>query len=79
MATSLGATRDIVEMLADNFRDSEDKAIVVVGSVACQLIADEQPIGYQRREGWAVADGPLLRRGARLKRHPSELCFAPAR
>ncbi len=46
IATSLTATKEIIESLAVEFEEGGEKSIVVVGSIACSLIADEQPVGY---------------------------------
>lgn len=44
--TSLTATRSVIEQLAGEFDEAGDKAIVLIGSVAGQFIAGEQPVGY---------------------------------
>ncbi len=46
LATSLTATHRIIEELADLFPAGADSAIVVVGSVADEYVAEEQPAGY---------------------------------
>jgi NAD(P)-dependent dehydrogenase (short-subunit alcohol dehydrogenase family) len=46
IATSLSATRRIIEELADHFPAKSDNAIVVVGSAADTYVAEEQPAGY---------------------------------
>lgn len=46
MSTSLTATKDAIEYLADEFGDTGENAIVVVSSTASQYIADEQPVSY---------------------------------
>jgi hypothetical protein len=45
-ATSLTATRLVIERLADRFRPSGDNSIVVVTSIADQFVAESQPVGY---------------------------------
>jgi len=44
--TSLTATRNVIESVADAFASQGGKSIVVVGSLASQLIASEQPLSY---------------------------------
>ena len=44
--TSLTATKNAIEQLAEAFDEGGDKAIVIVGSVASRFIAEEQPLGY---------------------------------
>jgi len=44
--TSLTATKQIVEAVADWFDDAGDKSIVMIGSIASTFIATEQPVGY---------------------------------
>src|SRR6266567_6972612 len=44
--TSLSATKNIVEMLAEQFNNSGDNSIVVVSSIADQFISETQPVGY---------------------------------
>ena len=46
IATSLGATRNIIEHLSDEFEGANGSAIVIIGSVASYLIAEEQPLSY---------------------------------
>ena len=46
LATSLTATRRIIEELADHFPVGADNAIVIVGSAADSCVAEEQPAGY---------------------------------
>jgi cupin fold WbuC family metalloprotein len=45
-ATSLTATRFVIERLADRFSPSADNSIVVVTSIADQFVAESQPVGY---------------------------------
>ncbi len=45
-ATSLTATRLVIEHLADRFNPSGDNSIVVVTSIADQFVAESQPVGY---------------------------------
>ena len=44
--TSLTATKNTIEFLADKFRLGENCSIVAVGSIASDFIADEQPVSY---------------------------------
>lgn len=44
--TSLTATKNTVEHLADQFDDGEEKSIVLTASVAGQVVVGEQPLGY---------------------------------
>jgi NAD(P)-dependent dehydrogenase (short-subunit alcohol dehydrogenase family) len=44
--TSLTATMNTVEWLTDEFEAGEDNSIVVVGSVASEFVAEEQPLSY---------------------------------
>jgi 3-oxoacyl-[acyl-carrier protein] reductase len=44
--TSLSATKNTVDYLADKFRPGEDCSIVAVSSIASHFIADEQPLSY---------------------------------
>ena len=44
--TSLTATKNAIEQLADAFDETGNKAIVIVGSVASEFIAEEQPVSY---------------------------------
>lgn len=46
LGTSLTATKNAIEMLAERFATGGDKAIVVVGSIADQYVSESQPIGY---------------------------------
>ena len=46
LQTSLTATKNVIEQLADDFDEMGERAIVVVGSVASGFIAEEQPVGY---------------------------------
>jgi NAD(P)-dependent dehydrogenase (short-subunit alcohol dehydrogenase family) len=47
IATSLSATRELIEWAGEHFRDlGRGKAIVVVSSIAGQFIASEQPVSY---------------------------------
>jgi len=43
---SLTATKAAIEQLSDSFADKGDKAIVIIGSIAGQFIAEEQPVSY---------------------------------
>jgi NAD(P)-dependent dehydrogenase (short-subunit alcohol dehydrogenase family) len=45
-ATSLTATRDVIDCLADHFAAEESPSIVVIGSPASSLVADNQPLSY---------------------------------
>jgi NAD(P)-dependent dehydrogenase (short-subunit alcohol dehydrogenase family) len=44
--TSLTATQKTIEILKDNFDPDSAKSIVIVSSVASNLIAEEQPLSY---------------------------------
>lgn len=44
--TSLTATKNIVESLADKFSETGEKSVVMVSSIADQFIAESQPVGY---------------------------------
>ena len=44
--TSLTATKNTIEFLADKFQVGESCSIVAVGSIASHFIADEQPVSY---------------------------------
>lgn len=46
LETSLSATRNIIEYLADKFDPAGEKAIVLVSSVISHFIGSEQPVGY---------------------------------
>jgi len=46
LQTSLTATKNVIEQLADEFDETGEKTIVIVGSVAGAFIAEEQPVGY---------------------------------
>ena len=75
--TTLGATRRIVELLAERFPPGGEASIVMVGSVADRFVAAEQPAGYHAAKAglaqlaryFAVALGP---RGVRCN------CVSPA-
>jgi len=77
MAVSLTATRDIIEYLSDRFSSSGQKNIVIVSSVASDLVACEQGPEYhvakaglvQMTRYYAVSLG---RRGIRVN------CICPA-
>jgi NAD(P)-dependent dehydrogenase (short-subunit alcohol dehydrogenase family) len=70
IATSLTATKTVVEALQDKFAEGE-KSIVVVSSVAAALISSYAPVGYHAAKAalcqmvryWAVVLGP---RGIRV-------------
>lgn len=67
IATSLTATRYLIESSSGQFDDRAEPGIVIVGSVAGRLIAAEQPVSYhvakaalsQMVRYYAVALGPL--------------------
>ena len=71
LATSLSATRTIVETLAGAFGGTGDRSIVLVSSVVGRFIAEGQPVGYhvakaalgQMARYYAVELGP---RGIRV-------------
>jgi NAD(P)-dependent dehydrogenase (short-subunit alcohol dehydrogenase family) len=44
--TSLTATRQMIDSLADRFDDTRDRTIVLVSSMAGRFIAREQPVSY---------------------------------
>jgi NAD(P)-dependent dehydrogenase (short-subunit alcohol dehydrogenase family) len=46
IATSLSATRFVIERLATQFRDGPNKSIVLVSSIASRLVAEEQDVAY---------------------------------
>jgi NAD(P)-dependent dehydrogenase (short-subunit alcohol dehydrogenase family) len=46
LQVSLTATKTAIEQLSDSFADNGDKAIVIVGSIAGQFVAEEQPVSY---------------------------------
>lgn len=46
IATSLTATKNIIEYLSDKFGSKSEKSIVIVSSLASIYIAQEQPVGY---------------------------------
>jgi NAD(P)-dependent dehydrogenase (short-subunit alcohol dehydrogenase family) len=46
VATSLTATKNVIELLTDQFAETGVKSIVMVGSIASDHIAGEQPVGY---------------------------------
>ena len=49
--TSLTATMNAIEYLAGEFRPGENNSVVVVGSVANHLVAEEQPLSYHVAKG----------------------------
>ena len=49
--TSLTATMNAIQYLADEFQSGQSNSIVVVGSVASHFIADEQPLSYHVAKG----------------------------
>lgn len=49
--TSLTATMNAIQYLADEFRPGENNSIVVVGSVASHFVAEEQPLSYHVAKG----------------------------
>jgi NAD(P)-dependent dehydrogenase (short-subunit alcohol dehydrogenase family) len=46
METSLTATKNVIEHVSDQFAESGDRCIVIVGSIAVDHIVSEQPVGY---------------------------------
>ncbi len=46
IATSLTATKYIIEQLAETFSNDGEKSILIISSVAAELIAEEQGAGY---------------------------------
>jgi NAD(P)-dependent dehydrogenase (short-subunit alcohol dehydrogenase family) len=64
--TSLTATKSLIERLSGEFEESGDKAIVLVSSIAAELVVGGQPVGYhvakagfnQMIRYYAVALGP---------------------
>lgn len=46
IGVSLTATKKIIEYLKDKFVDTNEKSVVIVSSVASNLIAEEQPLSY---------------------------------
>jgi NAD(P)-dependent dehydrogenase (short-subunit alcohol dehydrogenase family) len=67
LQVSLSATRQIIDALAEPMAAAGGGAIAIVGSVAHQLVASEQPVGYhvakaglaQMVRFYAVTLGPL--------------------
>lgn len=51
IATSLTAVKEIVERHETLFAKTGDRAILVIGSVACTLVASEQPVSYHAAKG----------------------------
>jgi NAD(P)-dependent dehydrogenase (short-subunit alcohol dehydrogenase family) len=51
LEVSLTATRTIIELVQDQFNSQRGGAIVVVGSIAGQLVAEEQSVGYHAVKG----------------------------
>ena len=43
---SLNATRTLIELAQDHFSPRQSNAIVIFGSIAAQLVAEEQSVGY---------------------------------
>ncbi len=66
LETSLSVTRQMIERLVEEFRVDDDRSIVIVNSIASQLVTTEQPVGYhvakagliQLARYYAVAFGP---------------------
>ncbi len=66
LAASLSATRQLIEAWSGPMADAGRGAIVVLTSIAGELVADEQPIGYHAAKGalqqmiryYAVVLGP---------------------
>ena len=54
IATSLTATKRIVEWLASRLGDGTGGSIVMVGSIADHLVAEEQPAGYHAAKAGLV-------------------------
>ncbi len=50
-ATTVTATRGIIEGLAGSFDPDGDKAIVMVGSIVGQVVSESQPVGYHVAKG----------------------------
>ncbi|HWX22502.1 MAG TPA: SDR family oxidoreductase [Candidatus Binatia bacterium] len=48
---SLTATRLMIDLTRNKFISHEGKAIVILGSVAGQFVAEEQPVGYHVAKG----------------------------
>jgi NAD(P)-dependent dehydrogenase (short-subunit alcohol dehydrogenase family) len=71
LATSVTASRIIIERLAGEFPAGGNNSIVLVGSIAGRFVAEEQPVGYHVAKGamgqmaryYAVRLGP---RGIRV-------------
>ena len=67
IATSLTATRTLIEAAKEKFSPDGEKSVVLVSSVASRLIASEQPLAYhlakagveQMARYFAVVFGPL--------------------
>jgi len=45
-ATSLTATRNIIEESVDKFSRSHDKSIIIIGSIVSHFVAPDQPLSY---------------------------------
>ena len=66
LATSLTATKRLIEWLAEGAEETADKSVVIAGSIASHFVAGEQPLGYhvakagleQMVRYYAVALGP---------------------
>lgn len=46
LATSLTATKKIIELISDNFDETSEKSIVIISSIASSLVGLEQPVSY---------------------------------
>ena len=44
--TSLTSTKQIIEILVNDFEDTNEKSIVIISSLASHFIAEEQPLSY---------------------------------
>jgi NAD(P)-dependent dehydrogenase (short-subunit alcohol dehydrogenase family) len=51
LEVSLNATRALIELAQDKFSPRQSNAIVILGSIAGQLVAEEQPLGYHVVKG----------------------------
>jgi len=50
-ATTVTASRGIIEGLAGSFDPGGDKSIVMVGSIVGQVVSESQPVGYHVAKG----------------------------
>ena len=46
LKVSITATKEIIENLSTNFKEKEEKSIVIVSSIASKFIVESQPLSY---------------------------------